>query len=215
MRYKLGAIEIRSENAAKPMVQASTKLSEYLRNLSSIRHALDYGCGKLRYSPLLTVAETVTLVDSEIQLSRKQKIEGHLTTIREYSKKWKNARVLSVAEFATDRSKYDFILCANVLSAIPVVSVRNETLRRLANALNYRGKCLFVSQYRNSEFSKIARSTNIMRHLDGWIMVSNRGAYYYGLLDKKKLRFLVQRFGFSVLQSWTCGESAYVLTTRA
>ena len=65
--------------------------------------------------------------------------------------------------FQEDPTKYDFILCANVLSAIPLANVRSMTLRRLAGALEKKGRCLFVTQYRHSCFKEMARSNMLFR----------------------------------------------------
>jgi len=212
VRYKVVTAEILSENAAKSAAQASSELISWLRQYAPTGHVLDYGCGKLRYfSPLVRSVRSLTLVDSELQLSRKQRIIGRLTSVRDYVRRWPHVRVLSVEQFEHDRRKYDFILCANVLSAIPVASTRNAVLRRLANALSKNGQCLFVTQYRNTYFKRIAQSSNATKHLDGWLLVTSRGAFYYGLIDKDKLVSLVKRCGFSVESAWVRGESAYVI----
>jgi SAM-dependent methyltransferase len=216
MRYKVGPLEIRSENAAKPLSQAAQPLVKWLRRSSHVSLALDYGCGKLRYSGhLAKKCRRLTLVDSRIQLDRVQMVAGRRATVREFAKrKWPNCKVLSVEEFDAPRSTYDFILCANVLSAIPDKSVLSQVLGRLSRSLKPRGLCLFVSQYRNSDFRKMAASKNARPHLYGWILVTKRGAFYYGVLDVGRVKELIERRGFLITESWTEGESAYVLATR-
>lgn len=215
MRYKVGPLEIRSENAAKPQSQAAKPLVKWLQRLRPVGLALDYGCGKLRYSGhLARRCGRLTLVDSRIQLDRVQMVAGRRTTVRKLAKrKWPNCKVLSVDEFDPARATYDFILCANVLSAIPDKSALLELLRHLSRSLKPRGLCLFVSQYRNSDFRKMASSKNARPHLYGWLLVTKRGAFYYGLLDPARVSKLIKREGFLVTESWTEGESAYVLAT--
>src|SRR5262245_19424569 len=141
VRYSVGKVEIRSENAAKTSWQASSDLVAWLRRLPKFADGLDYGCGKLRYTKFLAnKARSLTLVDSEIQLSRRQKIAGTLTTVRGYARRWHNTRVMSIEDFSKDRHCYDFILCANVLSAFPTAGIRSRVLRRLASALKPQGQ---------------------------------------------------------------------------
>lgn len=216
MRYKVGNLEVRSENAAKPIAQAARPLVEWLRQMEPVGLALDYGCGKLRYSGHLAKrCSRLTLVDSGIQLDRVQKIAGRQTTVREFVKrKWPTSRVLAVEEFEEDGTVFDFVLCANVLSAIPREDARSRVLHNLHRRLAPGGSCLFVTQYRNSDFRKMAASKNARRHLDGWILVTKRGAFYYGILDRRRLEELVTRHGFRSIHSWLEGQSAYVLATR-
>lgn len=216
MRYKVKGLEIRSENAAKPMSMAAKPLVAWIHKQSRVTRALDYGCGKLRYAPALaTRCHELTLVDSAIQIDRVQSVDGTQTTVRQYAaQKWRHARVLSIEKFEEDNLKYDLALCANVLSTIPNARVRSHVLRRLLSALAPDGKCLFVAQYQNSYFKDALSSPNALQRLDGWVLKSSRGNSYYGLLNKEKLESLIERHGFLVFQSWRNGQSAYVLGSR-
>lgn len=217
MLYKVERLEIHSENAAKPCSQSSAALNRWLRRMPQVQRALDYGCGKLRYTPLIAdKCAELALVDSSIQLDRIQKIRGKKTTVRMYAKRrWPRCQIFSIEEFEQCRVRYEFVLCANVLSAIPDQRVRSSALLRIASALAKKGTCLFVSQYRNSYFKEVARSPHAKRHLDGWILETQRGAYYYGILSKEKLIYLVSTHNLSVVQAWTEGESAYVVAGHA
>ena len=213
MRYRVNGIEIRSENAAKPLCQRSAYLSHWIRSHPHVGAVLDYGCGKLRYAPLLAQrARMLTLVDSEIQIGRVQMIDGELTTVSDYARNhWPHSQTLTPEEFQRHRRKYDLVLCVNVLSAIPTPKTRSETLRLIASRLKPTGRCLFVTQYRNSYFRKAAPSKKAIKHLNGWILRSHSGNSYYGVLSKPELETLVKRHRFSVIKSWMHGESAYVL----
>ena len=102
MRYRLpGGILIRTENAAKPEAQASLGLSSYIEGLAPVVKSFDYGCGKLRYvKPILSTTDTLTIVDSEIQLGRRQIVFGNETTIREMVRSSNRLSATNVTEFA-------------------------------------------------------------------------------------------------------------------
>jgi hypothetical protein len=53
MRYTIVGTEMRSENTAKTMAEASRALTQWLATLLPVDRALDFGCGKLRHSPHL------------------------------------------------------------------------------------------------------------------------------------------------------------------
>jgi 2-polyprenyl-3-methyl-5-hydroxy-6-metoxy-1,4-benzoquinol methylase len=216
MRYKALGLTIRSENAAKPVSQISKRVVAWLRCNVKCEQALDYGCGRLRYAPaLLKIARCVTFVDSAAQLNRDQLLFGKRTTVRSIvQRRWKRATVLDLEQFAQERKFYDFVLCANVLSAIPNRSVRSDVVRILSSRLTPKGRCLFVTQHRNSDFSRMSNLPTARKYLDGWILRSNRGASYYGILDRVKLLSLVRRHGHRVVDAWISGESTFVLTCR-
>jgi hypothetical protein len=216
VHYKVGAFNIKSECAAKPIVQASGVLLRCIERIQPVQQILDYGCGKLRYaSALARKCQCLTLVDSAEQLDKTQKIAGAVTTVRQYAtKRWPHAKAISVEEFEEAHRKFDVILCANVLSAIPARVARSRCLRLLADSLEIDGKCLFVSQYTNSYFTHIRTSKNAVEHLDGWILQTQRGDFYFGILGKEKLSRLISRHGFAVLKSWVEGQSAYVLAEK-
>ncbi len=213
MHYRAKGLEIRSENAAKPMMKPAAPLRRWLGEIQEVPSALDYGCGKLRYSGVLArKCALLTLVDSEVQLSREQQLGRTRTTVRQYAQRpWPKCRLLNVDEFGRDRRTYDFVLCANVLSAIPDKRVRSRTLLRIASVLGKSGRCLFVAQYRNSYFKEVAASPDAIAHLDGWILKARRGAFYFGILNKQKLTSLLVRHGFLIEKEWIEGVSAYVL----
>jgi hypothetical protein len=213
MRYRVKGLEIRSENAAKPISQSSGYLRKWLMNVKPVGAALDYGCGKLRYGEsLASRCSSLTFVDSAIQLDRLQVIDGVKTSVRDYVEShWTHARVLDPASFASDRRTYSFVLCANVLSAIPDPRVRAAILRQILVSLKKKGRALFTSQYRNSYFKQLANAPNSKPHLDGWIVESAHGPAYYGILPRPKIETLLRRNGFAIRESWINDQSAYVL----
>ena len=213
MRYSVKGFEIRTENTAKSGSQPAAAVLRWICELYPVKAALDYGCGKLRYAhQLARKCSSLTLVDSKVQLDRIQLINGQRTSVRAYAQEHlPGVSVLSVEEFGEADGAYDVILCANVLSAIPTAKARSSVLRKLCRSLGHSGRCLFVTQYQNSYFSNAARSPHAVPHLDGWILHTRRGAYYYGVLPREKLERIARRHGFAVLQSWVRGQSAFVI----
>ncbi len=214
MHYKVLGRVVCTENSAKPRKQSCQYLRDWIRHHPKVNYALDVGCGRLRYAPELAArSKVLTLVDSEEQLSRTQRIDGDLTTVRDYARsKWNNSRVLSTGEFQHDREKYDLVLCANVLPVIPSRATRTALLRRLHTALSHDGTCLFVCQYRNSYFKDMQNFDGAVKYLDGWaVLRGDNKSTYYGLLCGEKLVRMLERNEFEVVRSWAVGQSAYVL----
>jgi 2-polyprenyl-3-methyl-5-hydroxy-6-metoxy-1,4-benzoquinol methylase len=217
VRYKVQNLEIRSENTAKPIVQASQYLKRWIKSQKVFDNVLDFGCGKLRYSKTLALrARKLTLVDSKIQLDRIQKIDGEKTTIYDYvDSHIKHARVLTFDEFQQDFQKYDLELCAFVLSSIPNVRARNRVLKSLCEKLQSSGRCLFVSQFKDHYYEKISKLPYSKPFLDGWLRVTPVGNFYYGLIDRGKLERIVIKTGFNIEKSWIVkGKYSYLLAMK-
>ena len=215
MRYKEHGLEIRSENAAKSIAQPSKGLVEWISRQERVSYSLDFGCGKLRYSGYLEkISDSITVVDSAIQLKRIQKIESENTTVLDYIKRWTNARALNLQDFREDRRKYDLALCSNVLSAIPNQKAQSQALSSISDSLSQTGKCLFVTQYNNSYFKKASSLPNAISHFDGWIMKSTRGNSYYGIIPLEKLVSLVESHEMKVMKKWRSMGSAFVLAMK-
>ena len=216
MRYLVRGRQIRTENAAKPYNQASSRTIHEITELGTHRRVLDYGCGKLRYvKTLAPLSTSLTLVDSAIQLDRFQRLFGRRSSIRVYAPvRWPNVRVLDVDQFASDRRQYDFILCANVISAIPCARTRWRVLLVLAQRLARGGTCLFVSQHRNTEFAKAAGRPTTMPHLGGFILNGARRCSFYTPIGRDTLVPLLSRTGHRIIRACVFGESTFVQTTR-
>lgn len=215
MRYRVQGAWIRSENAAKPASQASQTVLSTLRQLGPWSNVLDLGCGKLRYGrELLRLSESVTFADSQVQIDRNQRILGSDTSVRRLvSRRWDWARVLSLEELLEDRVLFDFILCANVLSAIPSRAEQARLFRLVKVKLKASGTCLFVTQHRNSEFAEMQRRETASPYSDGWVLNGARSVSYYGVLDCAAIARRARRYGLRVVESWIRGESSFVLTT--
>ncbi len=216
MHYKIGGVRIRSEYAAlssgNPHQLVLKQILDWPRDAS----VLDYGCGKLRYSiPLARVVHSVTAIDSAVQLMRTQKIDGQFTTLRQFAcSPNSNIRVFSLNETQWQKSRYDRILCANVLSAIPSQRHRNELMSKIRKVLRRDGVALIVNQHRNSYFKTYASRKTARRHLDGWLLSTKAGTRFYGLIDKSVLLRLCKRSRLSVSRIGVWGESTFAIVTR-
>ena len=124
------------------------------------------------------------------------------------------SRAVTPEIFVRESTRYGFILCANVLSSIPEVHVRYHLLRAVRRKLEETGKCLLVSQFRNSYFSQLPGDARRTTYLDGWITLSSRGAFFYAPIDLHGLSQLALAAGLRVSSGWRKGQSAYLLVNR-
>jgi hypothetical protein len=205
---------IRSELAAKPIAQRSRVLVNLIRRIGTSKSALDYGCGRLRYSGVLkSVSQSLALVDSSAQLARHVTIGGTLSSISDHAtKRWPDVRLESAEAFeARLRPRFDFALIANVLSAIPSRRIALRMLRAVARRMKRNGIVLVVNQHTNSHYLSRRRRGRVRRHGDGWLNIRKRGATYFGLLDVDKVRALLAQAGYVIRRQWVVGQSNYCL----
>ena len=104
--------------------------------------------------------------------------------------------------------------CSNVLSAIPKRKMQGQVISSIASHLSNEGECLFVTQFRNSDFTKMAKLPHAFSHLDGWILDTPRGRILYGLIPPEKLNALTKANGMTISKSWIKGESAFLIAQR-
>lgn len=213
MRYRVRGLTVRSENAAKTLSQPSKYVLHWISQLPPGSSVLDMGCGKLRYTiPLAKQVRHVTAVDSEVQVNRVQIIAAVKTTLMDYAKKYLPNVVLSTVDDAKWRNrKYDYVLCANVLSAIPSHSERLAVLRRIRTVLKKRGQLLAVVQYRNTYFRDYRHNPKAIPHRDGWLVKQGEYASFYALISPDSLKRLCKLVGFGTATVSLRGESAFVL----
>lgn len=217
MRYTAHGLVIRSENAAKVPHEASQVLKAWLLGNVAAERALDYGCGRLRYTPYLArKSSRLVLVDSQVQLDRPTRIGRREITLRQYAmKRWPSCAVHSTDEFwAGVPGRFDFALCANVLSAIPSSRIRARSVKAIRSSLAPAGLALFVHQHTNSFFTQMREDERAIPHLDGWILRSSKGASYFGVLPKAKVVRLLRACHMRVVDAWVVGQSNYVLASK-
>jgi hypothetical protein len=216
MHYKIApGVVIKTENAAKPESQGSSYLRKLLSRLTQVNASFDYGCGKLRYcDALLDSTDTLALVDSEVQLSRLQVLRKHRTSIREVMRRSNRVAVYNEREFTALKQTFDRAFCINVLPVIPLYAKRREVVELIRSKLRRRGTCLFVVQYRNSDFDRMRRMPNARAWRDGFLIESLRGPSFYGLISPDRLRSLVLNAGFEVRHMHLNEGSAYLCAVR-
>jgi SAM-dependent methyltransferase len=216
VRYKFKGVELRTENAAKPHRQRSSWLVDQISQIPTSAVVLDYGCGKFRYTISLSRrVRHVCAVDSSFQIEREQQIANRRTNLREYARRYlKNVSVREIGSDGWRRQRYDFILCANVLSVIPLKSVRLKVLRQLRRMLKSTGQLLVSTQFRNTHFRgwEEARNTTWVR--DGWFVNGVRGASFYAIIPPKKLSQLCRAAGLVVSRMGSKGETGFVFAKR-
>jgi hypothetical protein len=217
MHYKLNSgVEIKTENAAKPESQASQFLLGLLRDLPHVPSAFDYGCGKLRYQKAIAdKSDTLAIVDSEIQLMRIQMIQKDNTSIREIFEHSNRVFVYNETQFATLSARFERGFCINVLSVIPSIKHRKQVLEVIRGKLLSGGRCLFVVQYRNSDFNRMRRLPNAKPWLDGFLIDSLRGYSFYGLISPQRLEAFLKRSGFRICEARLNEGGAYMWATPA
>jgi hypothetical protein len=215
MRYKLASgIEIRAENAAKPESQPSKFLLNLLANLPHVASTFDYGCGKLRYQRAIAdTTDELAIVDSEVQLSRLQVLRGKETSIRNIYKQSNRIHVYSDVEFQEINKRFERGFCINVLSVIPSYARRRQVLDIIHGKLTRDGECLFVVQYRNSDFTRMRTMSNAKPWLDGFLIDSVRGYSFYGMIAPDRLEGALKRARFRVRETKLNEGSAYIWAT--
>ncbi len=216
MRYKFKGVELKTENAAKPYRQRGRWLVDQISQIPPNAIALDYGCGKFRYTiPLAQRIRRVCAVDSSFQIEREQQIANRRTNLREYARKClKNVSVHEIGSDGWRRLRFDFIPCANVLSVIPHKSNRLKVLCDLRRVLKRNGQLLALTQFRNTYFRQWGEDPNATWTRDGWFVKGARGASFYAIIPPKKLSQLCRVAGLVVSRMGSKGETGFVFAKR-
>ncbi len=216
MKYEARGLIIDSENAAKPATQANRVVLDWIAGLPTNASVLDYGCGKLRYTiPLAKAVRLVSAVDSCVQIERPQIINGTRTTVRRYARAHlPNTEVYGVHTGYFAKRKYDYVLCANVLSAIPCFETRREVLHQLLKAVKPGGQILVCTQFRTTYFRKFAANPQAKRYKDGWLVTRGIRGSFYGIIGPDKLRAYCRAAGIKIVKLQVLGETAYLFGTK-
>lgn len=212
MHYKINNKLIKSEYAAKSIKQTNKEVLKIIDELSKDMVTLDYGCGKLRYTIHLSKkVKHVYSVDSYEQINRIQLIKDVKTTVKDYSNKLKNVTVFNLKDNSWKDKKYDFIICCNVLSAIPIYQQRMEIFKNIRRLLNYNGKALISTQYKNTYFDTYKKRKDCKKYYDGWIINGKKNTAFYGIITLEKLIYYAKREGLNVEKSYKKNGSAYLI----
>lgn len=180
---------IKSENAALTTKQYNKQIVNYINTLPENIVTLDYGCGKLRHSLFLyPKCSLLVLVDSEIQLNRIQVINNQNMSVTSFIEEYMpNSVAIPLNDNTWKTRKYDFILCSNVLSAIPSQEERMNVLTNIRDTLTPDGKALISVQYYNSYFSSYIDNPKAKPFLDGWIIERIGNYTFYGIIKPESL----------------------------
>lgn len=209
MQYKLSNVLIKTENAAKPHSQQSQHVYKYLLSKTPNQKILDFGCGKLRYSDILTKSsKSVTFADSEIQLSRIQVVRGVKTSVKEYiNSNYPSSSYVPVEKIAELDEKFDLITCINVLSAIPCERKLKQAIKDIRQLLSSGGIAIFINQHKSSYFKKYEKG---IKHLYGYLYKTRSNYSYYGLMTKDVVEKLLIENQLIIKRSWSVGEINFV-----
>lgn len=196
MHYLVGEYVVESELAAKPISQTNKKILDFINALPRESRVLDYGCGKLRYSlPLANKVSRVVAIDSTFQVDKIQKIGAFHTSPRMYNKD--NLFVYDLDEDEWKKYTYDVVLCANVLSAIPLNEYRFQVLQNAYDVLCKKGFLMISVQYRNSYFSSYKKREDVIHYNDGWLIKRSYNKYaFYGIPPAETIISLCYKVGF-------------------
>jgi len=216
VRYKINrSISIRTENAAKPVSQQSQFLKALMCSLQPVSASLDFGCGKFRYfDAILDTTDTLVVVDSNVQLSREQTLGRKRTSIRQLLRSSNRVKALNTVEFMDSEEHFDRAFCINVLSVIPSATTRKKVVQFILSKLKPGGSCLFVVQYRNSDFTRMKKMKNTSKMKGGFLIDSLRGFSFYAVIPPVPLLKFLKSAGFHIADLKLNEGSAYVLATR-
>lgn len=216
MHYRINNQLIKSEYAAKSPKQANKEIVKIINSLPTDYFVLDYGCGKLRYTiPLSKRVNKVYSIDSSEQVNRKQLINGERITIKKYCEKYiPNVNIFELQDDKWRIGEYNFILCANVLSAIPLYSERIKVFKNISNLLRSDGIALISTQYRNSYFNSYNLRKDCKKYYDGWIICGKQYPAFYGIVTLEKMISYAKRSNLSIRKAYKKDGSAYLMVGK-
>lgn len=216
MHYKIAKnIIIKTENAAKPEHQRSAHLTSLISNLKHVSSSFDYGCGKLRYCDvILKSTDTLAVVDSEIQLLRVQTLRNKKTSIRALIDRSNRITTYNDIQFVKDSEQYDRGFCIKILSSIPIFRKRQHIIRLIHSRLQRNACCLFVVQYRNSDFTRMRSMPNAWKWRDGFVIDSLRGHSFYALIQPDRLIAMAKKERFAIENVHLNEGSVYLWAKR-
>ncbi len=100
--------DVKTENAAKPAAQALQSLTNYISQLERVTSSFDCGYGKLRYvGPILSSSETLTVVDSEVQIARIQSVQESMISVRDVARRPNRIIAANTLEFSNGADDFE------------------------------------------------------------------------------------------------------------
>lgn len=176
---------------------------------------VDQGCGLLRNVPeIRRFANTLVLVDTHRQLTKKHSFCGHRLTIQDFVKtNWPrdNIRVLTAEQFETTTINADVILSVCVLDAVPP-RTRARILRAAQQNLADNGVLVAIVP-RNDSWT-LHRCAESNSYADGYILRHANAYTFYKNWDTKTFAKLLRRNGFSVERDMSVYRHACMLCRK-
>lgn len=214
MHYKINNGVIESELAAKSTRQPNKQVLEYIRTLSPEAVVLDYGCGKFRYTiPLSIQVKKVVAIDSLEQLSKRQIIAGRAMTLLEYHNN--KVSICTIDSGKWRDTKYDAVICTNVLSAIPHHYERLQILKNARSVLKDTGEMFISTQYRNSYFNTYNERIDIQRYNDGWLIPRANNKYcFYAPLTSDAVAELCMEAELQIRKIYKRDGSCFIIAVK-
>jgi hypothetical protein len=143
-----------------------------------------------------------------------QILKGIKSTIRDAVRRSNCIRVYNNVEFGKLNGNFDRAFCINVLSVIPVRAKRRQVMEVIRSHLRPNGTCLYVVQYRNSDFNRMRSMPNARPWRDGFLIDSLRGFSFYGLIAPDCLISMAKKAGFAICHVRRNEGSVYVWASR-
>lgn len=160
-------------------------------------------------------ARHITLLDSQVQITRTQTIHSVKTSVELFAKNsLKNASVYYLENFDFSKQQFDFILCSNVLSAIPDKSTRVKLLDNIYNILHDNGTALITIQYRNSYFNTYNNRKGVEKYEDGWLIKKNNSYSFYGIIPPQQLIEMCLNSNLKIESAYKHDGSIYLTVAR-
>lgn len=217
MRYFVNRQEIRSENSAKPDLQSSRFIEERIGTMTRCSDSLNYGSGKLRFvRSMLNASDRLTLVDSTVQINRKQLLPViGLGNYEEYCRRTNSVSIMTTKELCRSGERFDRAFCLNVLAIIPFPSIRTEVLKRIRRSLKENGQLIVSNRWRNSEFTSNKSRPDAQIYKGGTLIHSLRGYAFYYQMSEGEIISTVLQLGFSLESSSRRDGTYFIVFTKS
>ena len=126
----------------------------------------------------------------------------------------KNVSVCSIETFDFTKQQFDFILCSNVLSAIPDKQTRKKLLDNIYDILLDNGIALITVQYRNSYFNTYNNREGVEKYEDGWLIKRNNSYSFYGIIYPEQLIEMCLKSNLKIENLYKNDGSIYLTVAR-
>jgi hypothetical protein len=144
------------------------------------------------------------------QLTRLQIIEGSTRSITNFASFKNSLSVLTTKEVNDLRNEVDRAFLFNVLQIVPIPTIRLVIAKRIYRALKHGGELIASVQYRNSDFSRMAKMQNAYNFRDGIIINHIRGTSFYAFITPACFQKIIIEAGFIIEKMSLHEGSCYI-----